>query len=98
MDTIIKNKEEFLNVTIKQISQVYKGRQNICRCGCAGDYTSTSYMLVPRSDVNDILVQEYLDKAKKLVKKGAKIWCCSTFVDVTTGKDKTLTFYFDDIK
>ena len=92
------NKEKFLSAEIKNISQVYLGKRNCCRCGCGGSYNSTSYMVNPGSDVNDKLINTRLKKAKKLVLEGANADYGSTYVDVQTGIDRTLTFYFDDLK
>jgi hypothetical protein len=91
-------KEQFLNATIKDISQVYSGKRDCCRCGCGGEYTATSYMEGVRSDINDELVEKRLKRAKRLVKEGADCFVGDTFFDVQTGKDRTLTFYFDELK
>lgn len=95
----IKTKEEFLNSTIKDISQVYLGKDNHCRCGCGGDYTATSFMKNPRTeDINDELVLKRLIRAKQLVQKGAEVDFGGTYVNVVTGKNRALCFYFDDLK
>lgn len=88
----------FLDLKLNQISQVYSGKRDCCRCGCGGDYTATSYMKEPRSDVNDKLVERRLKRAKKLVAEGAEVIYDETYADVQTGEDRTLTFYFDDLK
>ena len=89
------NKQEFLDLTIEQITQVYSGRRDCCRCGCGGDYISTSYAIkTPWSKVNDSLVQNRLNRAKKLVSEGAEFDSDKVYFDVKTGHDRTLTFYF----
>lgn len=80
------------------ISQVYLGKRNCCRCGCGGDYTATSYMINPRSEENDKLVAQRLRRAQKLVREGADVDYGDNYVDVETGNDRTLTFYFDEVK
>ena len=92
------NKEKFLRAEIKNISQVYFGKRNWCRCGCGGTYNSTSYMDKARSEVNDKLVNTRLKRAKKLVLEGADVDYGDNYVDIQTGIDRTLTFYFDDLK
>lgn len=92
------NKETLLNATLNQISQVYSGKRNVCRCGCAGTYTSTSFMTDPRSEVNDKLIERRLKKAKKLVMGGADVDYGKTYIDIETGYDRCLTFYFDEVK
>ena len=91
-------KEEFLQTDISKISQVYSGKRDCCRCGCGGEYTSTSYMKDARSDVNDKLVEKRLKRAKKLILEGAETDNGGTYLDVKTGNNRTLTFYFDDLK
>jgi hypothetical protein len=91
-------KEQFLQVEISNISQVYFGKDRDCRCGCGGTYTATSYMKDPRSDVNDSLVEKRLKRAKKLVLEGAKTTYGDNYVNISTGNNKALTFYFDDLK
>lgn len=93
-----KSKEEFLNVTISEISQVYSGKRDCCRCGCGGDYTATSFMNDARSDVNDKLVEKRIKRAKKLLEGGAEFDAGDTYFDIKTGNDRTLTFYFDELK
>ncbi len=93
------NKGQFLESQISQISQVYSGKRNHCRCGCGGSYTATSYMVNPRTDeISDKLVERRLRKAKKLILEGADVSYGDTYVDVQTGENRALTFYFDEIK
>lgn len=90
--------QEILKLELKNISQVYSGKRDCCRCGCGGEYISTSFMENPRSDVNDILVEKRLKRAKALVQKGAEFDFGDSYLDVKTGKNRTLTFYFDEVK
>ena len=94
------NKEQFLQATISQISQVYKGKRYSCRCGCGGDYVATSFMENPETcTTNDKLVERRLKQAQKLILEGiADVDYGTTYVDVETGWDRSLTFYFDEIK
>ncbi len=92
------NRELFLESTLSQISQVYLGKNHNCRCGCAGSYTATSFMDEPRDDINDKLVERRLKKAKALVLKGADVDYGETYVNVETGDNRALTFYFDEVR
>lgn len=93
------NKEQFLQATVSQVSQVYSGKRNCCRCGCGGDYTATSFMVKPRTDdINDALVAKRLKRAQKLVLEGADVDWGGTYVDIETGYDRCLCFYFDEVK
>jgi hypothetical protein len=90
-------KETFLSATIDQISQVYLGKDRHCRCGCGGEYIATSQMRDPRSEVNDKLVGMRLKRAKKLIESGAEADYADVYVNINTGGNRALTFYFDEI-
>ena len=94
MKNVKITEQDFLKAELSNISQVYLGKRNICRCGCGGEYTATSFMKEPRSDVNDTLVEKRLNRAKNLVLAGVDVMYGENFVDVQTGRDRTLTFYF----
>jgi hypothetical protein len=94
----VKNKEQFLILEVNNISQVYNGKRDCCRCGCGGTYTATSFMEHPRGSVDDELVAKRLKRAKTLVKNGGEVDFGGTYIDVKTGKDRTLTFYTDEVK
>lgn len=89
--------EEFLNLELKDISQVYNGIRDSCRCGCGGKYIATSFMDKPRSEVNDELVAKLLAKAKKLVLANSDTRSGGTYFDVAFGKTKSITFYIDEL-
>jgi len=93
----IKTEKDFLNATIKDISSVYSGREG-CRCGCGGEYVTSSYSTEQRSEVNDELIIKRLKRAKNLVNKGATLEIGDTYANLITGKKSVLTFYFDEIK
>ncbi len=93
------DKMKFLSASLSNVSQVYSGKQYCCRCGCKGKYTATSFMKNPRTeDINDKLVEKRLKRAQRLVEAGAAVEYGDTWVDVTTGNDRSLTFYFDELK
>ena len=91
------NKEEFLNTDISKISKVYNGKRDCCRCGCGGNYIYTSFDKKnhPLDDINDKLVEKRLNRAKKLINEGADVDWGGDYVDVESGNDRTLTFYFN---
>lgn len=94
---VINSKEDFLNASISQISSVYSGREG-CRCGCLGDYVTSSYSTEQRSEINDELIIKRLKRAKNLVNKGATFEIGDTYLNLITGKKSVLTFYFDELK
>ncbi len=92
-------KEFFLTCLLSNISQVYSGKRECCRCGCMGDYISTSFHDSKyASNINDKLVERRLRRAKQLVESGVNYDSGSKYFDVQTGENRTLTFYFDAIK
>jgi hypothetical protein len=91
-------KQEFLETTVSQVSQVYNGKRAHCRCGCGGTYISTSFMIKPRNEINDKLAERRLKKAQKLVLEGKDFDSSYNYFDVETGNNRCLTFYFDEIK
>ena len=93
-------KEKFLSLTVENISQVYSGRRNVCRCGCAGKYTATTFMVEPRTDdINNSLVAKRLKRAQKLVAADlADVDYGDTYIDIETGWDRCLCFYIDEVK
>jgi hypothetical protein len=93
----IKSKEDFLKASIKDISTVYSGKEG-CRCGCGGEYVTSSYSTAQRSEVNDALIIKRLKRAKTLINKGAIFEMGDTYANLITGKNRVLTFYFDEIK
>ena len=93
------NTQEIIGLLrLDNISQVYSGKRNCCRCGCGGEYTATSYMDKPRSEVDDALVKSRIKRAVRLLAQGAEYDYHPVFLDVKTGEDRTLTFYFDELK
>lgn len=97
MERKIFTEDEFLKANIRQISQVYYGKRECCRCGCGGEYTATSFMQNPRSDVNNETVEQRLARAKRLVRAGMVVSYGPTWVDVMSGRNRSLTFYFDEV-
>lgn len=92
------SKEEFLNYKLENISQVYYGKRDCCRCGCGGEYISTSFAMDDRSDMNDKLALKRLKRAQKLIEQGADFNSGDNYFDVKTGNDLTLTFYNEVVK
>jgi hypothetical protein len=91
------NINEFLNFTIENVSQVYVGKDRCCRCGCGGNYTATSYMVKPRSGVNDSLVEKRLKRAKRLIESGVEYQIGDNHINIELGNNRALTFYFDEV-
>jgi hypothetical protein len=86
-------------IQLNQISQIYIGKDRVCRCGCAGEYVSTSFMEDPRNDVDDKLAESRLKRAKKLaLNTNSVVDYCDNHINVSYGKDRAITIYLDEIK
>lgn len=95
----IKTIEDFLRSTLQDYSQVYYGKDNCCRCGCGGEYISSSFANHSRSDVNDSLFWKRLNRAKKLVVRGSVVVDIqNNYVNIGYGENTCLCFYKDEIK
>lgn len=92
------NVERFLSLKLSEVSQVYSGKRNCCRCGCGGKYTATSFMESPRSEVDNAKVLKSLEKAKRLVKAGHDVDFGDNYIDIETVPGRCLTIYIDEIK
>ncbi len=90
--------DEFLTADLTQVSQSYLGKDRCCRCGCSGDYVSTSYHRSPRSRVDDRIVKQRINRAKRLIREGAKAEVAVKWINVELGNNRALTFYFDELK
>jgi len=99
---MITTKEEFMKSTISNFSQVYKGKRNCCRCGCGGIYFATTYgdsLVQGRANyVDNRKVERYLRQAKKCLEYGKDYIIGENNIDIETGNDRCLTFYFDELK
>lgn len=90
---------DFLNSNVNDFSQVYYGKDNVCRCGCAGEYVATSQMKNARSLVNDEFVSEKLLIAKKMVMQNkCELEFDSNNINISYNNNQALTFYFDEMK
>jgi len=90
-------KEQFLTAQLKDISQVYLGKNHHCRCGCGGKYTATTYMIKPRTaTIDNNLVNLRLKRAKKLIESGVQVDYGDNYVNIVTGNNRALTFYFNE--
>lgn len=89
------DKSQFLESTLKDFTTAYFGKDRCCRCGCRGEYISTSYMVNPRSEVNDLKFSKRLQRAKKLVMNGAEFSFGGNHVNISYGNNLALTFYND---
>jgi len=82
--------EEVMQIDITQIENVYQGVDNICRCGCAGEYYK------PNQDTQK--VESLIKKAKKYISEGVKYQIYDFGINVPThdksAKGKCIMLYF----
>ena len=86
-------------INLDQVSTVYVGLDNHCRCGCGGTYANTSYMEGAGDEVDDKLALRRLNKAKKLaLQPDTEVEYNDTFINVSYGNNRAITIYLDDLK
>jgi len=91
-------------IQLNQVSQIYLGKDRVCRCGCAGKYISTSYMENPRNDVDDKLAASRLKRAKKLaLNTDSEVEYSGNHINVSYGDggkytNRAITIYLDEVK
>ena len=87
------------SITLDKVSKIYLGRDRVCRCGCAGDYVTTTYTKGIRSydNVDDKLAKRRLRQAQKHALEGAKVEYHDTYINVSYGNDRAITLYTDDL-
>lgn len=82
--------EEVMQLDITQVEQVYQGVDNICRCGCAGEYYTAN------QDAEK--VERLLKKSKKYITEGVQYTIYEFGVNVPThdksAKGKCIMLYF----
>lgn len=87
------------DIQLNQVSNIYMGKDRVCRCGCAGNYIATSFMIDPRSEVNDVKAQARLNKAKKLTRNTTtEVEYGDTYINVSYGNNRAITIYLDEVK
>ena len=99
MKASIKTKEDFLKIELNQVSKIYVGKDNDCRCGCAGTYCSTTYSQVELDieNANNSKAEKRLKRAKKLLLEGAKFELEDTYIDIVSGDNRAITVYWNNI-
>lgn len=98
MKTTTEKLAEFNALKIENVSMIYNGQNNCCRCGCKGKYVSTTFMENPRSEVNDKRATTLLNKAKRLVDEGAVIEFSDNNYNIESGEKNAITIYIDELK
>lgn len=89
---IMKN-VQLEDIKLDQVEQVYIGKDNVCRCGCAGDYVSTSFN-TRKEEHNDKLALMRIKSAQKKAKAGeAKVDYGPSYINVSYGIDRAITIY-----
>jgi len=83
---------------LKDVSQIYKGKDNHCRCGCGGRYIATTFMEKSRSEVNDELAQKWLDAAKRMNAKHQNAEQAAICINVPIGNNRCYCIYIDELK
>ena len=71
----------------EKVTQIYMGRDKICRCGCAGEYVRRGEPLF------DLRVKRFARMWENY--KPTEDDLGSSYLNVSYGQDRALTVYFD---
>lgn len=85
-------------IQFKDVSQIYCGKQDSCRCGCGGYYVATSNMINPRSDVNDKVCKKLIKEFNRIMKYKGLAEDQETYKEVSLDNKTCITIYLDEIK
>jgi hypothetical protein len=78
-----------------KVTKIYMGKDNHCRCGCAGEYLVRD---------TDSFLGHSPEKFAKRVARFAKMWCeyepqkydvTDNYLNISYGQNRALTVYFD---
>lgn len=91
MENKLKTIEDVMQLDVTQVETIYQGVDNICRCGCAGDYY--------RADKDLSKMVKLLAKAKKYIIEGVKYEIYEFGINVPTHdksvRGKCIMLYFN---
>jgi len=73
---------------MEKITKIYLGRDKVCRCGCAGEYT---YPGEPKFEKR---VKRFLKKWESYSPSKDDV-CEGVYMNLSYGQDRALTAYFD---
>jgi len=85
-------------IKLENVSHIYKGKDDCCRCGCGGKYIATTFMKNPRSEVNNEKAQKWLNNAKNYDAKNYVAEYRDNHINIPTGNNKCYTIYLDELK
>jgi hypothetical protein len=81
-------------INVDRIKQIYMGRDKICRCGCHGEYVSRGEPMFEQRVSRFLKMAETYDFTKNL-SNGRPLDVDDTYMNISYGRDRALTIYFD---
>ena len=76
-----------VGIAAERISQIYLGKDRICRCGCAGEYVTPEHPMFHKR----------LKRFHALVcKEGSQTEDGGSYINVSYGNDRAMTIYLND--
>ncbi len=82
-------------INVERIKQIYMGRDRICRCGCHGKYVSRGEPMFEERVKRFLKMAETYDFQKNITQSGRPLDVDETYMNISYGKDRALTIYFD---
>ena len=83
-------------IKTERVTQIYLGRDKICRCGCQGEYVARGEPMFEKRLKRFLKMAETYDFEKNLGPNGNPIdYCQNVYLNISYGKDRAITLYFD---
>lgn len=77
------------------VTRIYLGRDRICRCGCAGEYVERGEPMFEKRLERFIKMADTYNFEEHVTVGGNFLDKCDTYMNISYGKDRAMTVYFD---
>lgn len=84
-------------IKTERVTQIYLGRDKICRCGCAGEYVARGEPMFEKRLKRFLKMAETYDFEKN-VSPNTDLpldYVQDVYLNISYGKDRAITLYFD---
>lgn len=78
----------------EDVTQIYLGRDRICRCGCAGEYVKRGEQMFEKRLARFIKMAENYNFEEHVTDAGF-LDKGPNYMNISYGKDRAMTVYFD---
>lgn len=84
-------------IKTERVTQIYMGRDKVCRCGCHGEYVRRGEPMFEQRLKRFLKMAETYDFEKNVSpSSGMPLdYCQDVYLNISYGKDRAITLYFD---